>query len=147
MNELLIFLIKIRRKFGLHYQKKKSGENLMFMFANSGWNKLNVREKEKDGLQFILGKIIKEYCVNINHVHVQQNVTIFIKNNVCILKQFVIVTARKSFFFFLGLQKKKHILVSWFSGWVGWRNSIVKNENYVAFPKSRCVNSYPGQAT
>ena len=81
----------------------------MFMFANSGWNKLNVREKEKDGLQFILGKIIKEYCVNINHVHVQQNVTIFIKNNVCILKQFVIVTARKSFFFFLGSQKKKNI--------------------------------------
>ena len=34
----------------------------MFMFANSGWNKLNVREKEKDGLQFILGKIIKELC-------------------------------------------------------------------------------------
>ena len=125
MNELLIFLIKIRRKFGLHYQKKRSGENLMFMFANSGWNKLNVREKEKDGLQFILEKIIKEYRVKINHVHVQQNVTIFVKNNVCILKLFVIVIARKSFFLFLGLQKKK----TYFSIMIFWVGRLKKQHS------------------
>ena len=40
-------LIKILRIFRLHYQKQKSQENLMFMYASSGQNKINLNEKEK----------------------------------------------------------------------------------------------------
>ena len=45
--ELLIFLIKVLRIFGLYYQKQKLQENMIFMYASSGQNEININEKEK----------------------------------------------------------------------------------------------------
>ena len=69
----------------------------MFMYANSGQNKLNVNEKEKKPYSYIYYR--KEPCVKTILMHIY----IFIKNDVRMLKLFLTLAARNS-----------SVFVSWF---------------------------------
>ena len=57
----------------MDYQKQKSQENLMFMYANSGQNKHSTDEKEKKLTQIIFEKRI--FCQNNSHAPVANKIT------------------------------------------------------------------------
>ena len=74
----------------------------MFMYGDSGQNKLNVNEK-KLTLISIRGKnfALRQFMCTCS-----KNITIFIKNDITILKLFLTVAARKSFVFVFWFMKK-----------------------------------------
>ena len=83
----------------------------MLMYPNSDQNKLNVNEKEKKKtLIYIKEKslVSRQFTCACS-----KNITVFMKNNVRILKSFLTVTGRMIFAFVSRFTKKMyHILVS-----------------------------------
>ena len=78
----------------------------MFMYGNSGQNELNVSEKEE-----LTPIYIREKNLVSRHLTCLcgKNKTVFIKNDVHILKLFLIVTEERVLFLFQCLQKKQTI--------------------------------------
>ena len=83
----------------------------MLMYPDSGQNKLNVNEKEK---KLTLIYIKEKNLVSRQNTRAcSKNITVFMKNNVRILKSFLTVTGRMIFAFVSRFTKKTyHILVS-----------------------------------
>ena len=93
----------------------KYRENMMFMYVNSGQNKLNVNEKEKMTPIYISEKspVSRQFSCTCN-----KNKTVFIKNGVRIEIDIVLtVIARKTFVFVSKFSKKRHIL--WYGYFLG----------------------------
>ena len=120
----------------MHYQKSKSQQSLMSIYANSGQNKLKMPMK-KLTLISIKGKnlVSRQFMCTCN-----KNITVFIKNDIHILKLFLTVAARKSLFLFLFYEE--NIIIGIMIFWAGEKNCIVKNKNCIVFSKSQYVNLY-----
>ena len=105
-------IMKILKTFRLSEVKSKG--NLVFMYANSGQNKLHVNQKEK---KLTPTDIREKNLVSRQFMCMcSNNKTVFIKNDICILKSILRVAARMSFVFISRFMKKTCILISRFSG-------------------------------